>query len=199
MESIIKIAAVAGQSVKEFARKIVPVVIPDDRALVQLAKAGDEKAFGELVKRYQHFIVRMAYAYLGDNESAKDAAQDIFIKAYEGLPYLENELIFKSWLYRIGRNHCLNLVHRRKIENSYQADSEICRESDIDIKLILRKGIGRLDDLSQEILILRYYHDLKYEEMSELLAIPLSSVKVRLFRAKKSLKAVLGESNHEVR
>jgi RNA polymerase sigma factor (sigma-70 family) len=199
MESIIKIAALAGQSVKDFARKIVPIVIPDDQALVLLAKDGDEKAFGELVKRYQQFIIRMAYAYLGDNESAKDAAQDIFMKAYEGLPYLENDLIFKSWLYRIGRNHCLNLARRRKIENNYEADPEICQATNIDIKIILRKGIGRLDEVSQEILVLRYYHDLKYEEISELLAIPLSSVKIRLFRAKKSLKAVLGESNHEVR
>jgi RNA polymerase sigma factor (sigma-70 family) len=199
MESIIKIAALAGQSVKDFARKIVPIVIPDDHTLVLSAKEGDEKAFGELVKRYQQFIIRMAYAYLGDNESARDAAQDIFVKAYEGLPYLENDLIFKSWLYRIGRNHCLNLARRRKIENSYQPDSEISHATDIDLKIILRKGIGRLDEVSQEILVLRYYHDLKYEEISELLAIPLSSVKIRLFRAKKSLKEVLGESNHEVR
>jgi RNA polymerase sigma factor (sigma-70 family) len=199
MESIIKIAALAGQSVKDFARKIVPIVIPDDHALVLAAKDGDEKAFGELVKRYQQFIIRMAYAYLGDNELARDAAQDIFVKAYEGLPYLENDLIFKSWLYRIGRNHCLNLARRRKIENSYQPASEISHATDIDLKIILRKGIGRLDEVSREILVLRYYHDLKYEEISELLAIPLSSVKIRLFRAKKSLKEVLGESNHEVR
>jgi RNA polymerase sigma factor (sigma-70 family) len=198
MESIIKIAAIAGQSVKQFARKIVPIVIPDDHTLVLSAKEGDEKAFGELVKRYQQFVVRMAHTYLGDNESAKDAAQDIFVKAYEGLPYLENDLIFKSWLYRIGRNHCLNLVRRRKIESNYQADSEFGQPADIDIKIILRTGIGRLDEVSQEILTLRYYHDLKYEEISELLAIPLSSVKIRLFRAKKSLKAVLGESKDEV-
>jgi RNA polymerase sigma factor (sigma-70 family) len=199
MESIIKIAVFAGQSVKDFARKIVPIVIPDDQSLVVMSKEGNERAFGELVKRHQQFIIRQAYAYLGDNESAKDAAQEVFVKAYEGLPYLENDQVFKSWLYRICRNHCLNLARRRKIENGYQLDSPGAEKSNPDTKLILRKGIKRLDELSQEILILRYYNDMRYEEIAEFLNIPLSSVKIRLFRAKKSLKAILGESENELR
>jgi RNA polymerase sigma-70 factor (ECF subfamily) len=199
MESIIKIAAFAGQSVKDFARKIVPIVIPDDQSLVLMSKEGNERAFGELVKRHQQFIIRQAYAYLGDNESAKDAAQEVFVKAYEGLPYLENDQVFKSWLYRICRNHCLNLARRRKIENGYQLDSPVAEKSNPGTKLILRKSIKRLDELSQEILILRYYNDLRYEEIAEFLNISLSSVKIRLFRAKNSLKAILGESNNELR
>jgi RNA polymerase sigma-70 factor (ECF subfamily) len=199
MESIIKIAAFAGQSVRDFARKIVPEVIPDDRSLVILAKEGNERAFGELVKRYQQFIIRQAYAYLGDNESAKDAAQEVFVKAYEGLPYLENDQVFKSWLYRICRNHCLNLARRRKIENSHQIESPAVEKSNLDTKLILRKGIKRLDESSREILILRYYHDMRYDEIAAFLDIPPSNVKIRLFRAKKTLKAVLRESGHELR
>ena len=199
MESIIKIASLAGQSVKEFARKIIPIVIPDDESLVIASRGGDERAFGELVKRYQQFVIRQAYGYLGDNESAKDAAQDIFIKAYEGLPYLENARIFKSWLYRIGRNHCLNLVHRRKVEDDYKVIPGASSNPDIDLKLIVRKQIGRLDENDREILILRYFQDLKYEEIAKLLNIPLSSVKVRLHRAKQSLKLSLGRSADEVR
>ncbi len=193
MESIIKIASLTGQSVKEFARRIIPIVIPDDEALVIASREGDEKAFGELVKRYQQFVIRQAYGYLGDNESAKDAAQDIFIKAYEGLPYLENERIFKSWLYRIGRNHCLNLVHRRKIEEDHKVIPEGTSNPNTDLKLVIRKQIGHLAEKDREILILRYFQDLKYEEIADLLNIPLSSVKVRLHRAKQSLKISLGD------
>jgi RNA polymerase sigma-70 factor (ECF subfamily) len=192
MESIIKIASLTGQSVKEFARRIIPIVIPDDEALVIASREGDEKAFGELVKRYQQFVIRQAYGYLGDNDSARDAAQDIFIKAYEGLPYLENGRIFKSWLYRIGRNHCLNLVHRRKIEEDHRVIPEETCNPNTDLKLVIRKQIGYLAEKDREILILRYYQDLKYEEIADLLNIPLSNVKARLHRAKQSLKISLG-------
>jgi len=199
MESIIKIASLAGQSVKDFARKIVPIIIPDDKLLVVASQDGDDRAFGELVKRYQQFIIRQAYGYLGDNESAKDAAQDIFVKAYEGLPYLENADYFKSWLYRIGRNHCLNLARRRKFEDDYQNIPETVVDSNLDLKLMIQKGIRRLDETSQEASILRYYQELKYEEIAELLNIPLSTVKVRLYRAKQSLKAILEGSTDEMR
>lgn len=198
MESIIKIASLAGQSVKELARRVVPIVIPDDETLVMASREGDEKAFGELVKRYQRFVFRQAYGYLGDTESAKDAAQDIFIKAYEGLPYLEKARIFKSWLYRIGRNHCLNLVHRREIEENHKIITDESSIPNFDLKLILRKEIGRLNEKEREILILRYFLDLKYEEIAEILHIPLSSVKARIYRAKLALKVSLGGSADEV-
>jgi RNA polymerase sigma-70 factor (ECF subfamily) len=199
MESIIKIASLAGQSVKEFARGIVPIVILDDESLVIASREGDDKAFGELVKRYQQFVIRQAYGYLGDSESAKDAAQDVFIKAYEGLPYLENARIFKSWLYRIGRNHCLNLVHRRKIEDDHRVICDSTSDPNTVLKVMVREKINRLDEKDREIIIMRYYQDLKYEEIAELLDIPLSSVKIRLYRAKQALKAILEGIPDEVR
>jgi RNA polymerase sigma-70 factor, ECF subfamily len=199
MDSVIKIAIAAGHSVKDFARRITPFVIPNDNELLRLAKSGDTRAFSELVKRHQQFIIRQAYAYLGDNESARDAAQEIFIKAFEGLPYLENTLTFKSWLYRITKNHCLNMLRRRKIETGQSEYDLITQPTDVSLKHRLMKAIRQLEESHQEILILRYYQDMKYEEIAEFLDISLGSVKIRLFRAKKELKAILGDTKSEMR
>ena len=93
----------------------------------------------------------------------------------------------------------MNLVHRRKIEDYHKVITDSAGCPNIDLKLVVRKQIGRLDENDREILVLRYFQDLKYEEIAELLNIPLSTVKVRLHRAKQSLKVSLGGSANEVR
>jgi RNA polymerase sigma-70 factor (ECF subfamily) len=93
----------------------------------------------------------------------------------------------------------LNIIRRRKIEKSHNEMSNIERAPNFALRHNLMKTIGQLDDSSQEILILRYYQDMKYEEIAEFLNISLSSVKIRIFRAKKALKAKLGDNGDEVR
>jgi RNA polymerase sigma-70 factor (ECF subfamily) len=200
MENILKLALTIGQSVSEFARQLSPLAIPSDTQLVQRVQQGESQAFGELVKRYQSFVFRQAYAYLRDNESAKDAAQEVFVKAYEGLPYLSNTLIFKSWLYQICKNHCLNLLRRKKIEYEYELNANSNNsQNDIALENLLQRLIDSLEEDYREVIILRYYQQLKYEEIAVILGIPQSSVKIRLFRARKALKTMIGNKADDLR
>jgi RNA polymerase sigma-70 factor (ECF subfamily) len=146
MDNILKLALTFGQSVSDFARQLSPLAIPGDTQLVERARQGETQAFGELVKRYQSFVFRQSYAYLRNNESAKDAAQEVFIKAYESLPYLSNALTFKSWLYQICKNHCLNLLRRKKIEADYELNTNKDNlQNDVALENLLQRLIGNLE------------------------------------------------------
>ncbi len=166
-------------------------MVPDSQ-LLTYAKEGDNEAFSELVRRHQNFIFKFARGYLNDNEAAEDITQDVFIKAYQGLPYFKNESQFSSWLYKICKNHCLNQLRRRKLEGNTEIENVNHNDPDLSTKVKLKSIIGNLSDEYREIVILRYYEDLKYEQIARILNIPLSSVKIRLFRAKAELKKMIG-------
>jgi RNA polymerase sigma factor (sigma-70 family) len=184
--------------VKITARFIESRLVLSDSQLVARARAGDDEAFGEIVRRHQDFVYRQAWGYLGNAEAAKDAAQEVFLTAYEGLAYLRKDWALRRWLYRICRNHCLNVLRRRKLEHDRRPEAPDEASSDVSLRVTMRRMISDLDDPYREVIVLRYYHDLKYEEIAQILDIPLNTVKVRLFRAKQSLKSMLGEKTDEM-
>jgi RNA polymerase sigma-70 factor (ECF subfamily) len=159
--------------------------------LVERSKHGDRDAFGEIVRRYQAFVYRQAWAYLRDDDAARDIAQDVFIKAYRSLRYLRGDEALRPWLYRICRNRCLNVIRRRRVEGESVHKPVVAGNSDVTLRLTLQRSISRLDDPYREVVMLRYYNDLTYGEIAGVLGISISNVKVRLFRAKKMLKAML--------
>lgn len=194
-----QLAGIIETGVNIAADRIQSRLILSDSRLITRVKDGDEEAFGEIVKRYQGFVYRQAWGYLQDDEAAKDAAQDVFVAAYKGITYLMNDSALRRWLYRICRNHCLNVIRRRKLE--YKLHSETSNEvsSDAALRITIRDLISELNDPYREVIILRYYHDLTYEQIAQVLDISLSTVKIRLFRAKKMLKRMLGEKTDEMR
>jgi len=117
----------------------------------------------------------------------------VFIKAYKGLPYFRNDSQFTTWLYKICKNQCLNIIRHRKLETGERVKGEKSKESQIPLKVSMRKLITLLDDEYQEIVMLRYFQDLKYDEIARYLDIPISTVKIRLYRAKRELKKLYGE------
>ena len=194
MVIVYQLADLVGTGVKSIARNFQAKLAVSDSQLLNRAKDGDNTAFNELVCRHQNFIFKLAWGYLNDNEAAKDATQEVFIKAYQGLPYFQSDSQFTTWLYKICKNHCLNLLRRRKRENEIEQDRPDITEPDLPMKLRLKKMIASLSDEYKEIIILRYYQDLKYDQIARLLDIPLSTVKIRLYRAKAELKSLAGVS-----
>lgn len=170
-----------------------------DSRLIARARDGDDEAFGEIVERYQGFVYRQAWGYLEDSEAAKDATQEVFVTAYQGISYLRQDSALRRWLYRICRNHCLNVIRRRKLEHDHRPEAPAEVRSDVPLRITLRRMISYLDDPYREVVILRYYHDLKYEEIAQVLDISVDSVKIRLFRAKRRLKEMLGDKSNEMR
>ena len=170
-----------------------------DSQLITRTKAGDNQAFDEIVRRYQGFVYRHAWGYLQADEAAKDATQEVFMTAYQGIPYLREGLALRRWLYRICRNHCLNVIRRRKLEAKLRPEAPGDVRPDAALSVVLKGMISNLRERYREVIILRYYDDLTYEQIAQVLDIPISTVKIRLFRAKSKLRRMLGEQTNEMR
>jgi RNA polymerase sigma-70 factor (ECF subfamily) len=169
-----------------------------DSELVERTKEGDDDAFDEIVRRYQNFIYRQAWGYLRDDDSAKDVTQDVFIKAYEGVRHLKAASGLRRWLYSICRNHCLNAIRKRKAERDLRPEPPAGPGPDVALRVYLKDLISHMDDPYREVIMLRYYGDLTYDEIAEVLDISVDNVKVRLFRARNRLKTMLGDTAHEM-
>lgn len=188
--------SVANVSVKKLARQIQTKLVLTDSQLVARAKDGDHDAFAELIRRHQDYVFRQAMGYLQEKEAARDAAQETFIKAYQGLAYFKNESkfqdpsTFSAWLFRICKNHCLNVLRRMKQEAGIDCNIIKVNQPDLSLTSRLKKMIAGLREEYSEVIILRYYQGLKYDQIARILDTPLSTVKIRLFRAKNELKKV---------
>lgn len=177
----------------------------DDATISQVARTDRDQAFDLLVRKYRDRIYYHALYICKDSEEAFDVAQDVFVRGYHEPRLFDEGFRTKAWLFRVCTNRCYNIVrdkHRRRgILERIGKQSEGLRESHQAINTVLQKelseGMGRaLEDLSADhrnILLLRYYHDLSYEEIAQSLQIKLGTVMSRLSRAKIRLQQVLGE------
>lgn len=142
---------------------------------------------------------------LGDEASADDAAQEVFIKAYQALASFKGNASFSTWLYRIASNHCLDLLRKRKREKSESWENLIEKEGDkIEALLAVApeaaqsdraetaaKVLSFLSERAREVIVLREMHGLSYQEMAEALGCTLDAVKARLKRARQELNEKL--------
>lgn len=157
-----------------------------------------EAGAGELLNQlYRDAIYRFCWGYLGNSEAAEDAVQDVCFKVINSSEIPDN---FRPWLYRIARNHCLNLLRgrrRRRDAGSLPTDSgvaesrtgQLTRLAKKESTLRLYELIGSLSNSQQEVLRLRYVEGLSRAEVAEILEIPESVVKSRLFEGLKKLRA----------
>lgn len=176
----------------------------DDWNLLALAGEGDEQAFRTIVERHQNRLVRLCHRYLRDREEALDAAQEVFIKAYQKAGTLDRKGELYTWLYRVATNHCLNKLRRHKIVRflpmgeSSEEDSACYEPMDPsaapDQELAARERwqatwdvISRLPDNQRAVLVLAKFEGLSYREIAEILQITEGAVESRLFRAMRNL------------
>lgn len=198
MAYVYQIAGYVGTGVKRAARNVKAKFTATDAQLLKRAKEGDDSAFNEIVKRYQNFVYKTALSYLHDRENARDITQDVFIKAYKGLPYFNNDSQFTTWLYKICKNQCLNYLRREKAHIEDNDGPTGNYNMDLPLKAGLDKLIAKLKDEYREVIVLRYYQQLKYDEIAHYLDLPMSTVKIRLYRAKQELKGMIGNSRYEM-
>ena len=164
----------------------------DDAALVRRCLEGDTAAFEVLVNEYQRVAFTVALRMLGDYEDARDATQSTFVKAFEKLASYEPSYRFFSWMYRILVNECLNVRRRRHPVDELTAerpsempcaDAVEAAERHRDVKAAL---LG-LPLHYREVIVLRHFAQMSYEEMSVALEIPMKTVKSRLHTARVQL------------
>ena len=171
---------------------------PSDAELVRMTLAGSRQAFGELVQRHQKLIAGVARRFGTSGLEVCDVVQDVFLHAYEVVGQLEKPERFGAWVYRLAVNRCVDL--RRQSHARQNATDEIARSLGDDpadpvaeeverseLRGIVRGAVDGLSDELREVVYLRYYNGLAYEEIAELLEVPLTTVDGRLRRAKGQL------------
>jgi RNA polymerase sigma-70 factor (ECF subfamily) len=173
------------------------VVMVDDSKLAVRAVRGDRSAFEEIVERYEKTVYNVAYRMLRDEEDAADITQMVFIKIHRKLDSYDPSRKFFSWLYRIAVNECLNYLKKRKHEVVADGDYAVSRQSPWDdVARNERSELleGALMDLKPEhrvVIILKYFLEFSYREISDIAGIPEKTVKSRLFTARQQLRDAL--------
>ena len=176
-----------------------PGVERDDAVLVRATLAGDNFAFDELVERYQGKIYGLALGVTDNPQDARDATQNVFLKAYQGLEKFDPSYKFFSWIYRIGLNESLNLVKRRRSSaplDDHTPDPGAGPErtaSSRETGRTIRQAIAELSPDLRVTVVLRHMHGLTYAEMSSIIGVPVERVKSRLFSARVKLRGRLSE------
>jgi RNA polymerase sigma-70 factor (ECF subfamily) len=167
-----------------------------DEELIQQVRAGDRAAYGVLVERYQSAIIRRAQAILHDPGAAEDAAQEAFVRAYAYLNTYDGHHRLYTWLARIVTNVCLSQLSTHQwqtlpLERALLVPTEALRDDDPELAAltneriqVLQTAIAGLPAKYRDVLILRYWHDLAYEEIARLTVQSLGAVKTQLRRAR---------------
>jgi RNA polymerase sigma-70 factor, ECF subfamily len=172
------------------------LVEPSDDELIQRTLAGDRRAYGEIVTRYQAALIRRAERVLRDRVAAEDAAQEAFVRAYSYLASYDRRHRLYTWLARIVTNVCLSQLSVQQwqtlpLDRALAVPTESLREDDPELAAlanergrILQQAVVGLPARYRDVLILRYWHDLAYEEIATRTAQSLGAVKTQLRRAR---------------
>ncbi|HEX8459077.1 MAG TPA: sigma-70 family RNA polymerase sigma factor [Pyrinomonadaceae bacterium] len=175
-----------------------------DEQMVERALKGDADAFGEIVRRWERRIYALAYGILGREEEARDAAQETFIAAYRNLAGFRGEAKVSSWLHRIAVNQCITRQRRTRTraEHSLEAETESgARQFAAPARVspahqaegrerneAVRRAVSALPPELREVIVLKEFEELTFQEIADALDIPLSTVKSRLYTALKQLR-----------
>lgn len=162
-----------------------------DSEIVEMTRKDNREAYSEIIRRYQDKLMRYAQYLTGDYDRASDVVQESFIKAYVNLNGFDKKKNLSNWIYRIVHNEAINLV--KKDKKNLKIDDEIDFSSDIDIEDSYIKSelvshahdcLGQMDLIYSEPLSLYYLEDKNYEEISDILRLPMGTVATRINRAK---------------
>ena len=176
-----------------------------DEKLVSQVKKGDHRAFEKLVDRHKTMAFNVAYRILRNREDAEDAAQESFLRAFNAIGTFRTEAKFSTWLYRILSNVCLSHMSRSHAQQTFvdaedeeseaihpelsdwsSNPEEIVAREDFDENV--RELIFKLPPQYRAVITLYYLQEFSYAEISEMLNLPMGTVKTHLYRAKDVLK-----------
>jgi len=179
-----------------------------DEKIAELVQNGQTEAFGVLIERYEDKIRRYARKFLSEGEDINDALQDIFIKVYKNIQSFDAKRRFSPWLYRIAHNELVNVIKKRNknslpffdldtIFPQYFSDNSLKSQIDNnDMGRLLDQCLNKLPPKYREPIILYYYEDLSYKEIADVMEIPVSTVGVRMKRAKDLVRPLCEKLTH---
>ncbi|MET0623388.1 MAG: sigma-70 family RNA polymerase sigma factor [Pyrinomonadaceae bacterium] len=181
------------------------MTLTTDEQLVERALAGDGDAFGEVVRRWERKIFALAYGILGSPEDARDASQETFIAAYRNLQGFRGEAKVSSWLHRIAVNQCISRQRRARVRPETALEDEtgaavegLLKAAAVESPAVateskqraeaVRRAVVSLPQELREVVLMKEFEELTFQEIAEALRIPLSTVKSRLYTALRQLR-----------
>ena len=170
------------------------------------AISGDASAFGNLVEAYSQSVYNLCYRMLGDPFEAEDAAQETFIRVYKSLSRYDSERPFSTWVLSIAAHYCIDQLRRRKMKLlpfealPYEEISDPSPNPEVNISINedqeqIRRLLDTLSPTDRAAIVMLYWYDFSYDEISDALQISLSAVKSRLHRARRTLAQSWSESS----
>lgn len=168
-----------------------------DLELVNQTKSGDPEAFSELVRRHQHIIYNVAYRFMREPALAEDMAQEAFVKAYRLLKGFRGDCSFSTWMYRVTCSVCLTELGRRKrrgeveLQPHHDQENAIHPNTNFDMPEHIRRCVQMLPDRYATIVTLYYLKGVNYEEIAQVMDVPMGTLKTWMFRARKQLRKIV--------
>ena len=175
--------------------------VRSEREILELVKKGNREAFQEIVSRYMKTAYYIALGLVHNHQDALDISQEAFVKAFRRIRSFDAERRFFPWFYQLMKNLCIDHLKRKSrmkevpLEGIQVLDEE---KEDKEMKKALWKGIEELTFEQREVIILRYFRQFSYQEISEIIGKPIGTVMSRLHNARKNLGAKLAERDHEL-
>jgi RNA polymerase sigma-70 factor (ECF subfamily) len=174
-----------------------------DEELVEAFQAGDTSAFDQLVSRWDRKIQGAIYRIVGSGEDSRDLCQEAFLKAYRGLAGFKKEARFSSWLYQIAVNVCRDRMRRQRGKTIVSLE-DVTSAGELpirgvapsalelmeagDLSRTVASAVAALPQEQREVIILKEYQDLTFQEIADALDVPVSTVKTRLYRGMTQLR-----------
>lgn len=189
----------------------------DFNLVKRAVEEGDQRAYAELMTRYRDSVYFMLLKMVNNRDDAEDLTIEAFGKAFRNIKQYTPDYAFSTWLFKIATNNCIDFIRRKKkqtlsIDSGF--DNGDGSEVTIDIKaeapdpeenmikkqkgVAMREVVDRLKPRYKNLIELRYYKELSYEEIAEELDLPLGTVKAQLFRAREFLYNMLKNSHHRI-
>ena len=170
---------------------------------------GDQNAFGEIVEIYKDKVFQLCFRMLGNRHEAEDMAQEAFVRAYVNIHTFNIKLKFSTWIYRIATNLCIDRIRKKKPDfyldaevagtdglNMYSqiaADTEdpVDEVESLELHDTIQKEILNLPEKYRSVIVLKYIEELSLKEISEILDMPIGTVKTRIHRGREALRKQL--------
>lgn len=182
----------------------------EDAQIVRRVLRGRREDFSLILERYQRPIFNFIYRFFGSYEVAEELTQETFLRCYQFLKSYDPKRKFSTWLYTVAKNLCIDHLKKKKKAREISLDHSIAaiertdagrsRKMDPQLSCIrnqedarLLEALGELEASRRMVLVLFYFQGLSYQEIAEALSVPVSTVKIRIFRAKKALLARMEE------
>ncbi|PYS56113.1 MAG: hypothetical protein DMG13_01125 [Acidobacteria bacterium] len=169
------------------------LVKTDDRKVIERVLDGDTESFNILVHQWEKPIYNFILRMMGDRDEAMDLCQDCFMKAYRELRTLKDRDRFASWLYRIAHNACLSKIRKNYGKTWVELDPDARpSHTPIENQLAVHKALQQLPEEQREVVVLKVFHSLKFDEIAAIQGAPVSTVKSRLYMGFEKLRSILG-------